>query len=240
MIKVMYEPKNDSNVRMEPIMEKSTPFALIWDMDGTMVDTRQAHWLAWKQTLAAEKYDLDWETFLQSFGQRNDTILRSLLSADLSHTEVVRISDAKELMFRNVLKDQGVQLMPGSAQLIDQAATHGYPQAVVSSAPRRNLTTILEAINRVDTFAVVIGAEDVRQGKPHPEGFILAAGELVISPSNCIVLEDAPAGLEAARRAGMACVGLLSTHDHISGADRIVTSLEDLTLFDLEALLRGC
>jgi beta-phosphoglucomutase len=240
MIKVMYEPKNDSNVRMEPIMEKSTPFALIWDMDGTMVDTRQAHWLAWKQTLAAEKYDLDWETFLQSFGQRNDTILRSLLSADLSDTEVVRISDAKELMFRNVLKDQGVQLMPGSAQLIDQAATHGYPQAVVSSAPRRNLTTILEAINRVDTFAVVIGAEDVRQGKPHPEGFILAAGELVISPSNCIVLEDAPAGLEAARRAGMACVGLLSTHDHISGADRIVTSLEDLSLFDLEALLRGC
>ncbi len=236
----MYEPKNDSNVRMEPIMEKSTPFALIWDMDGTMVDTRQAHCLAWKQTLAAEKYDLDWETFLQSFGQRNDTILRSLLSADLSDTEVVRISDAKELMFRNVLKDQGVQLMPGSAQLIDQAATHGYPQAVVSSAPRRNLTTILEAINRVDTFAVVIGAEDVRQGKPHPEGFILAARELVIFPSNCIVLEDAPAGLEAARRAGMACVGLLSTHDHISGADRIVTSLEDLSLFDLEALLRGC
>ena len=111
---------------------------------------------------------------------------------------------------------------------------------MVSSAPRRNLTTILEAINRVDTFAVVIGAEDVRQGKPHPEGFILAARELVISPSNCIVLEDAPAGLEAARRAGMACVGLLSTHDHISGADRIVTSLEDLSLFDLEALLRGC
>ena len=109
-------------------MEKSTPFALIWDMDGTMVDTRQAHWLAWKQTLAAEKYDLDWETFLQSFGQRNDTILRSLLSADLSDTEVVRISDAKELMFRNVLKDQGVQLMPGSAQLIDQRQLTAIPR----------------------------------------------------------------------------------------------------------------
>ena len=75
------------------------------------------------------------------------------------------------------------------------------------------------------------------KGKPHPEGCITAALKLGVSPSNCIVLEDAPAGLEAARRAGMACVGVLSTHDNLSEADRIVTTLEDLSLTDLEALL---
>ena len=64
-------------------MKENKTFALVWDMDGTMVDTREAHWLAWKESLAAEKYDLDWETFLKTFGQRNDTILRSLLGADL-------------------------------------------------------------------------------------------------------------------------------------------------------------
>jgi beta-phosphoglucomutase family hydrolase len=218
-------------------MKRNNTFALIWDMDGTMVDTREAHWLAWKQSLAAENYDLDWKTFLKTFGQRNDTILRSLLGAGLPDAEAGRIGDAKEQIFREVLKDNGVQLLPGSEQLIDQAVAHGLPQAVVSSAPRRNITTILEVLNRLDTFAVLVCAEDVSQGKPHPEGCITASRKLGVSPSNCIVLEDAPAGLEAARRAGMACVGVLSTHDHISEADRVVTSLEEISLADLKSLL---
>lgn len=218
-------------------MKENTHFALIWDMDGTMVDTREAHWLAWKQALAAERYDLDRETFLNSFGQRNDTILRGLLGADLPDADVVRIGDAKEQIFRDVIKNQGVQLLPGSEQLIDQAVTQGVRQAVVSSAPRRNIIAILEVLKRLDTFAVLVCAEDVSQGKPHPEGCITASRKLGVSTSSCIVLEDAPAGLEAARRAGMACVGVLSTHDHIDEADRIVDSLEEISLADLEILL---
>ena len=218
-------------------MKENKTFALIWDMDGTMVDTREAHWLAWRESLTAEKYDLSRETFLKSFGQRNDTILRSLLGDDLPDVDVVRIGDAKEQIFRDVIQDRGVQFLPGSEQLIDQAAAHCLPQAVVSSAPRLNITAILEVLGRLDTFAVLVCAEDVRQGKPHPEGCITASGKLGVSPSNCIVLEDAPAGLEAARRAGMVCVGVLSTHDHLSDADRIVDSLEALSLVDLETLL---
>lgn len=218
-------------------MKENNTFALIWDMDGTMVDTREAHWLAWKQTLAAEKYDLTRETFLKTFGQRNDTILHSLLGSDLPDAETVRIGNAKEQVFRDVLKDHGVQLLPGSERIIDQAKTHNWPQAVVSSAPRRNIATILEVLGRLDTFAVLICAEDVSHGKPNPEGCITASQKLGVSPSNCIVLEDAPAGLEAAHRAGMACVGVLSTQDHLSDADRIVNSLEELSLADIEALL---
>lgn len=218
-------------------MKINNTFALIWDMDGTMVDTREAHWLAWKQTLAAEKYDLTRGTFLKSFGQRNDTILRSLLGADLPDSEVIRIGDDKEQGFRDVLKDQGVRLLPGSGQLIDEAISQGWLQAVVSSAPRLNITAILEALNRLETFTVLVCAEDVSQGKPHPEGCITASRKLGVSPSNCIVLEDAPAGLEAARRAGMACIGVLSTHDRISDADRIVNSLEEISLADIEALI---
>ncbi|MGD9157467.1 MAG: HAD family phosphatase [Desulfobacteraceae bacterium] len=218
-------------------MKGNNTFALIWDMDGTMVDTRHAHWLAWKQTMAAENYDLTWETFLKTFGQRNDAILRDLLSSDLPDAEVGRIGDAKEQMFRDVIKEKGVQLLPGAGQLIDQAVTHGCLQAVVSSAPRKNITTILEVIHRLNTFSVLVCAEDVSHGKPHPEGCITASRKLGVSPSKCIVLEDAPAGLEAARRAGMACVGVLSTHDHIDKADRIVSSLEDLSLADMETLI---
>jgi beta-phosphoglucomutase family hydrolase len=218
-------------------MNKNNTFALIWDMDGTMVDTREAHWLSWKEVLTAEKYDLNRETFLKTFGQRNDAILRSLLGAGLPDAEVIRIGDAKEQMFREVLKDQGVQLLPGSERLIEQAVTHGWPQAIVSSAPRLNITTILEVLDRMDTFASLVCAEDVSQGKPHPEGCIAAARKLGVSPSNCVVLEDAPAGLEAARNAGMACVGVLSTHDHLGVADRIVDSLEELSLADIETLI---
>lgn len=218
-------------------MKENNTFALIWDMDGTMVDTREAHWLAWKKILADEKYDLTWETFLKTFGQRNDTILRSLLGAGLSDGEVVRIGDAKEEAFREVLKGEGVKLLPGAGQIIDQAETNGWPQAVVSSAPRKNITAILEALNSVDTFTVLVCAEDVSQGKPHPEGCLTASQKLGVSPSNCIVLEDAPAGLTAARNAGMACVGVLSTHDHLSNADRVVNTLEEITLTDLKALI---
>ena len=218
-------------------MKETNAFALIWDMDGTMVDTREAHWLAWKQILTAENYDLTRETFLKTFGQRNDTILRSLLGAGLPDADAIRIGDAKEQVFREVIKDQGVQLLPGSGQLIDQAETYGWPQAVVSSAPRLNITAILEVLGRTDTFTVLVCAEDVSQGKPHPEGCITASRRLGVSPVNCLVLEDAPAGLEAARRAGMACVGVLSTHDHLSEADRVVSSLEELSLNDLEGLL---
>jgi beta-phosphoglucomutase len=218
-------------------MKGNSTLAIIWDMDGTMADTREAHWLAWKQILSEEKYDLTWETFLKTFGQRNDAILRSLLGASLPDAEVIRIGDAKEQVFRDVLKDNGVKLLPGSMQLIDQAKTHGWPQAIVSSAPRLNITTILEVINHPDTFNVLICAEDVSQGKPHPEGCIAAATKLGVSPVNCIVLEDAPAGLAAARNAGMACVGVLSTHDHLNEADRIVNSLEELSLTDLEAII---
>jgi beta-phosphoglucomutase family hydrolase len=218
-------------------MKKDNTFALIWDMDGTMVDTREAHWLAWKEILAAENYDLDWETFLKTFGQRNDSILRSLLGSDLPDADAIRIGDAKEQVFRDVLKKNGVQPLPGAEQLIDQAAAHGCPQAIVSSAPKKNITTILEVINRLDTFSVLVCAEDVSHGKPHPEGCLTASRKLDVSPSKCIVLEDAPAGLEAARRAGMSCVGVLSTHDHMDEADRIVSSLEELSLADIKTLI---
>ncbi len=218
-------------------MKGNNTFALIWDMDGTMVDTREAHWLAWKEVLTAEKYDLNRETFLKTFGQRNDAILRNLLGEALSDAEVVRIGDAKEEAFREVLKVEGVKLLPGAAHIINLAETNGWPQAVVSSAPRKNITAILEALNCVDTFAVLVCAEDVRQGKPHPEGCIAAALKLGVSPSNCIVLEDAPAGLDAARNAGMACIGVLSTHDYLTDADLIVNSLEEISLADLEKLL---
>ena len=219
-------------------MKENNSFALIWDMDGTMVDTREAHWMAWKEVMAAENYDLTRESFLKTFGQRNDTILRDLLGSDLPDAEVLRIGDAKEQVFRDVLKEQGVQLLPGAEPLIDQAEAHGCPQAVVSSAPRKNITTILEVLGRPDTFAVLVCAEDVSHGKPHPEGCLNASEKLGVSPSKCIVLEDAPAGLEAARRAGMACVGVLSTHDHLSEADRIVNSLEEISLVEIEGLIR--
>ncbi len=218
-------------------MKGNNTFAIIWDMDGTMADTREAHWLAWKEVLSKEKYDLTWETFLKTFGQRNDAILRSLLGAGLSDAEVVRIGDAKEHAFREALKREGVMLLPGAGQLLDDAKTGGWPQAIVSSAPRMNITAILEALNLSDTFAALICAEDVSQGKPHPEGCLTASLKLGVLPANCIVIEDAPAGLEAARLAGMACVGVLSTHDHLNNADLVVNNLDELSLAHLETLV---
>ncbi|HEX8118708.1 MAG TPA: HAD-IA family hydrolase, partial [Pyrinomonadaceae bacterium] len=109
----------------------------------------------------------------------------------------------------------------------------GWRQAVASSAPRANLEVIVEALGLSDYFAAVAAAEDVTEGKPDPQVFLVAAARLGVEPAHCVVVEDAPAGTEAARRAGMRCVGVLSSHGGLE-ADIVVRTLEELpdTAFD--------
>ncbi|HEX8118158.1 MAG TPA: HAD-IA family hydrolase, partial [Pyrinomonadaceae bacterium] len=110
---------------------------------------------------------------------------------------------------------------------LDRLREAGWLQAVASSAPRANLEVIVEALGLSDYFAAVAAAEDVTEGKPDPQVFLVAAARLGVEPARCVVVEDAPAGTEAARRAGMRCVGVLSSHEELK-ADIVVRTLEEL------------
>jgi beta-phosphoglucomutase len=203
------------------------PRAALWDLDGTLLDSAGYHWLAWRETMAAEGYDLTYEGFAAYFGQRNDVILRGYLGPELVASEIERIGNAKEVRYRHLVRTRGAQLLPGVQRWLTCLHGAGWRQAIASSAPRLNIETILDALGIAECFDATVSAEDVQRGKPDPQVFLVAAQRVAVPPVRCIVVEDAPAGVQAARRAGMRAIGVRSTHADLQ-ADWLVQSLEEL------------
>jgi beta-phosphoglucomutase len=200
--------------------------AALWDVDGTLIDSREYHWLSWQGALAAEDFPVTRAQFERSFGRRNDEILRDYFPS-YSTEEIARVGDAKEVAYRALVRERGIELLPGVRLWLDKLKDEGWLQAVASSAPRENLDAIIAALGLEDYFAAIAAAEDVTEGKPDPQVFLAAAAKLGVGPSACVVVEDAPAGTEAARRAGMRCVGVLSSHKELT-ADIVVRTMEEL------------
>lgn len=201
--------------------------AVLWDVDGTLLDSAAYHWQSWHDTLALEGFALTWEQFHASFGQRNDAVLRTFFGADFPLSEVDRIAEAKETRYRALMREGGVTLLPGVGHWLQQLQSEGWRQAVASSAPRLNVEAILEALNIGKYFDAIVSAEDVQRGKPDPQVFLVAAAKVGVAPQQCIVVEDAPAGVEGARRAGMHTIGVLSTQPQLE-ADVVVRRLDEL------------
>jgi beta-phosphoglucomutase len=205
-------------------------------MDGTLVDSGEYHFAAWQETLAGERVDLSRERFTESFGQRNDEILRGHFGPNLANEEIARIGGIKEVRYRRLVRDQGIEPLPGVRAWLSRLAARGWRQAIASSAPRQNIDTMLAALGLTDLFDATACAEDVQRGKPDPQIYIVAASRVEVDASRCVVVEDAPAGIEAARRAGMRVIGVRFTHADLD-ADRVVDSLEELTDDAFEQLL---
>ena len=212
--------------------QQQTKRAALWDVDGTLIDSREYHWLSWQGALAEEGFNVTPEQFAASFGRRNDEILRGFFPA-YSSDEIARVGESKEVAYRRLVRERGIDLLPGVRRWLDRLREEGWLQAVASSAPRANLEVIVEALGLEGYFGAVASAEDVTEGKPDPQVFLVAAAKLGVEPSACVVVEDAPAGLEAARRARMRNVGVLSHHPELH-ADIVVRTLEELpdTAFD--------
>ena len=201
--------------------------AVLWDVDGTLLDSAEYHWLAWREIMAAEGFDLRRERFTATFGWRNDAVLRAWLGPDLLETEIDRIADLKEARYRELMREGGVMPLPGVRRWLEQLRASGWRQAVASSAPRPNVEAILAALEIAHFFGVITSAEDVQRGKPDPQVFLVSAQKLAVDPARCVVVEDAPAGIEGARRARMRTIGVLSSHPSLS-ADVVVRALDEL------------
>lgn len=212
--------------------------AVIWDLDGTLIDSTEYHWLTWHDTLAAEGYPLTRDQFNQSFGQRNDVVLRGYLGDGLSMGEMGRISAAKEKRYRELVSARGIELLPGAGRWLARLQAEGWRQAIATSAPRLNVETILTRLDITACFDGIASAEDVERGKPDPQVFLAAAAKVEAVPVRCIVVEDAPAGIEGGRRAGMRTVGVLTTHATLH-ADLVVHTLDQLPDNAFDQLLRS-
>lgn len=201
--------------------------AVIWDLDGTLIDSVVHHWEAWRGVMAAEGFHFTHEQFVEDFGKRNDEILRHRLRPDLSDEDIARIALAKEELYRASVKTKGIELLPGVETWLRYLHAHDWRQALGTSAPRGNIEAIFEVLGIQPFFDAVSSSEDVARGKPHPDVFLAAAHKLGVEPAHCIVIEDAPAGIEAAERAGMKTIGVLTTHAELH-ADITVKSLAEL------------
>jgi len=217
--------------------QSQTPRAVLWDVDGTLIDSSEYHWLSWQGTLAAENFPITRAQFASTFGQRNDEILRAYFPA-YTADDITRVGEVKERAYRELIRARGVELLPGVRRWLEKLRSQGWLQAVASSAPRLNLDTIIAALSLEPFFAAIASAEDVTAGKPDPQVFLAAARKVGVEPARCVVVEDAPAGTEAARRAGMRSIGVLSSHEGLR-ADIVVRSLEELYDDAFDDLLAG-
>jgi beta-phosphoglucomutase family hydrolase len=201
--------------------------AVLWDLDGVLVDSGPFHFQAWRELMASMGRELSEADFRRTFGMRNDTVLRDLLG-ELPPAEVERLAARKEELFRRAARGNLVAL-PGALALLRLLRERGFRLAVVSSAPYANIELMLRSLGVEAEFDVIIGGEDVTRGKPNPEGFLLAAERLDVKPAECVVIEDAQAGVEAAKRGGMRCVGVVGGRPRqtLERADLVVEGLDD-------------
>lgn len=210
------------------------PGAVLWDLDGTLADSQEFHWRSWEKAMEAEGVSITEAQFLASFGQRNDTILMEWLGAGAGASQIHRVAEAKESFFREMVRNEGITPLLGAAEWVRSLHAEGWRQAIASSAPRANVDVMHQALGFSGLIDTLVTAEDVSKGKPDPEVFLSAARQLGVVPGRCVVVEDAEAGIEAARRGGMPSVGVGS--GAVGAATVVVGSLADLppgTFLDL-------
>lgn len=210
---------------------------VIFDMDGVLVDSFPAHLKSWHLLADEIGRPVSDETFARGFGLTNRDFVRLLFGA-ASDADVQRLSDRKEALYRDLIRGR-VPLMPGAAELARELARAGARLAIGSSGPPANVALVADSLHDAAQFAAVVTGADVQRGKPDPEVFLLAAARLTIPPTRCVVIEDAPVGVEAARRAGMKVIGLASRHhrEPPAAADLVVGQLSAVSVETISQLL---
>jgi HAD superfamily hydrolase (TIGR01509 family) len=176
--------------------------------------------------MAAAGFGVTEAQFAASFGQRNDAIIPAWIGDRATPDLVRELGDAKEALYRTLITAEGIAPLPGAADWVRRLHDDGWRQAIASSAPKLNVELMARVLGFGDLLDALIGAEDVRNGKPDPEVFLTAAAALGVPPERCVVVEDAAAGIEGALRAGMRSIGVAG--DATSAATVSVESLDRL------------
>jgi len=211
--------------------------ACIFDLDGVIVDTAHYHFLAWKRLatqLGIEFSAADNERLKGVSRMRSLEIILELGGASLNDAEKVEMAEKKNRWFVEYLgKMAPDEIFPGVKSLIDDLKTMGIKVAVASSS--KNAETVLKLLKIEDAFDAIVDGTMIMHSKPDPEIFLLAAKRLDVNPDECIVFEDAEAGVEAAIAAGMRCVGVGSP-DQLSHANLVIAKTGDFKIPELETL----
>lgn len=209
--------------------------AFIFDMDGTIVDNMAFHTKSWVEFFQRRGHVIDPDAFSRdTAGRQGHEIMRSYLGEDVDH---VTLNAEKEALYRE-LYGPHLATVAGFDALIASARQDGVKLVVGTAAPNENIVFTLDGLALRSKFDAIVGAADVERGKPNPDVFLMGAERAGAQPQNCIVFEDAPLGVEAARRAGMRVVVLTTTlpAEAFAEFDNVICIVPDFAALDVETL----
>jgi beta-phosphoglucomutase family hydrolase len=202
--------------------------AIIFDMDGTLIASTHADYLAWKKLFADYEIKFSYEDYVPALGIKSAELAKDVLHID--GEQLQQALKRKLVYFDEAIAAEGLNAIPYAAALLDYLQKHNIKMALATSSRREKMAMAMQHTDLLKYFDTIVTGEEVAHGKPAPDIFLLAAKKLNIHPSECIVVEDATRGIAAAKNAGMYCVAITTTHtaDKLQGADLIIESFEEL------------
>ncbi len=212
-------------------------FGVIFDMDGVLINSAEAHFQSWKQLADEIDAKVTKAQFDATFGRHNSDIIPIVFDVH-EREKIKQLADRKEELYRDLVR-RDPSIIEGAIDLVRALHQRSIPLAVGSSAPRANIELILSLMGVQDCFLALVCADDVTRGKPDPQVFSMCCEKLKLPSNQCVVIEDAPAGIEAACAAGAKCVAILIHHtrEQFPQADLIVEKLSDLSVEKIEKLM---
>lgn len=186
--------------------------AVIFDMDGVICHTNPFHSIAFREFFSIRDLAPTDEEFAEHmFGKSNSYILSHFLKRPIQGEELLQMEQEKEGLFRKIYAPH-IEPIDGIIEFMQDLKSHGLKMGVATSAPRANLDLILGTVPIREIFGSILASEDVKRHKPDPEVYLTSAGNLGVTPAQCIVFEDSFSGITAGLNAGMKVVGVLSSH----------------------------
>lgn len=203
--------------------------AVIFDMDGTVIDSTESDYLAWKKVFEEYEVDFSYQEYQKVLGAQGSEIVPMYLAPSVRQEAL----DKKEYYFKALVEERGLNFVPGVESLLEAIKDMNIKTSLATGAGKDKLTFIFEQVKMKEYFDVVITADDTKTGKPAPDVFLNSARRLNILPSDCVVFEDAENGVKAAKAGGMKCVAITTTHEKkkLQEADLIIRSYSE---FDMQ------
>ncbi|MGV8025635.1 MAG: HAD family hydrolase [Anaerolineaceae bacterium] len=212
-------------------------YGLIWDMDGVLIDTAEAHYQAWKDTLSKYGVDFSRKYFDDTFGINDYSLIVEVIHPKPAEDMIQEISLQKEKLYRTEIR-KNLKVYSGVKEILGECQSYGFKQALDSSAPQENIDAAMEISGLRPYFDQIISTDGM-PSKEFPDAYLAAATALNLAPDHCIVMEDSILGIKGAKKAGMTCIAIASTHpqNRLQQADWIVSSIEKLNIITFQTIM---
>jgi len=206
---------------------------VIFDMDGTLIASTEADFLAWKRTFADNGKYLTYETYFPLLGMKSADVISKELK--LKGKEVDKALADKLVYFEEIMKTKGIDPIPFAEELLKTVRKLPVKMALATSSRRMKMQMVMKKLNFLQYFDEVVTGEEVHKSKPAPDIFLRAAEKLKLDANECIVIEDASTGVTAAKSAGMTCIAITTTHarDQLQHADLVIDSFKEIDFEDI-------